>query len=101
MRKNNSAAVLSVASPYERLFGTRHRRRGRPDGSTEVTFDGTDVDPVIRNVAKRRAFAVVHEENRRRLKEVYEAELKVLKRRGVERVAADAGVALKRIESEG
>jgi hypothetical protein len=99
MRKT-SGVTLSKASPYEVLFGTRHRRRGRPDGSTEVTFDGAGVDPVIRSVAKRRAFAVVHEENRARLKEVYEAELKVLGRRGAEVVARDAGVALKTIDNE-
>lgn len=89
---------LSKASPYEQAFGTRHRKVGRPSGDTEPLFgtvlNGRDVDPVIALVAKRRAYAVVNEEQRDRLAEVFSAELRVLARRGVEVVAADAGVKL-------
>ena len=91
--------TLSKASPYEQTFKTRHRRVGRPTGDTEPLFgsvlNGREVDPVIVLIAKRRAYAVVHEEQRERLAEVFDAELKVLKRRGLQTVAADAGVKLR------
>ena len=87
--------TLSKASPYEQTFGTRHRRVGRPVGDVEPLFAGADADPVIALIAKRRAYAVVHEEQRERLAEVFAKELRVLKRRGLEVVAADAGVKLK------
>lgn len=87
--------TLSRESVYEQTFGTRHRRAGRPVGDTEPLFGGVEADPVIVAVAKRRAYAVVHEEQRDRLRDVFDRELKVLKRRGVEVVAKDAGVALK------
>lgn len=86
---------LSAASPYEQTFKTRHRRVGRPVGDNEPLFAGVDADPVIALIAKRRAYAVVHEEQRDRLKEVFDKELRVLKRRGLEVVAQDAGVKLK------
>jgi len=86
---------LSTASPYEQTFQTRHRQVGRPSGDVEPLFAGADADPVIALIAKRRAYAVVHEEQRARLKEVFDKELKVLKRRGLEQVAADAGVKLR------
>lgn len=89
------AGRLSTASIYEQLFQTRHRRAGRPLGDTKPLFAGTDADPLIQMVAKRRAYAVVHEEQRDRLKQVFDTELRVLKRRGVTTVAADAGVKLK------
>lgn len=57
------------------------------------------VSPVIVSVAKRRAYAVVHEEQRERMAEVFRAELKVLRRRGETQVAADAGVKL--VEASG
>lgn len=91
---------LSTASPYEQTFKTRHRRAGRPLGDVDPLFAGSDADPVIALVAKRRAYAVVHQEQRARLQEVWESELKVLKRRGLSVVAADAGVKLK-ITDEG
>lgn len=90
---------LSKASPYEQAFGTRHRKVGRPQGDTEPLFGtrlaGREVDPTIALIAKRRAYAVVQEEQRERLAEVFDAELRVLARRGVETVARDAGVKLK------
>lgn len=93
------AEKLSKASVYEQTFGTRHRRVGRPSGDTEPLFgsvlNGRDVDPVLVMIAKRRAYAVVHEEQRERLQEVFAAELKVLNRRGLATVAEDAGVKLK------
>ena len=87
---------LSKASEYEQLFQTRHRRAGRPsrENGDDVLFPSGDVDPVLTRVAQRRAFAVVHEEQRARLTTVFHNELKVLKRRGVEQVAADAGIQL-------
>jgi hypothetical protein len=88
-----AGATLSKASIYEQLFGVRHRRAGRPAGD-EPVFVAPDVDPVIAMVAKRRAYAVVHEENKDRLATVFAQELKVLKRRGVAEVAQDAGVKL-------
>lgn len=93
--------TLSEHSPYEKLFGVRHRGRGRPDGTVEPVFavdEGTD--PLIASVAKRRAYAVVHEEQRERMAELFQAELKVLKRRGVERVASDVGLKLDLIKGE-
>jgi hypothetical protein len=92
---STASASLSSASIYEQTFGVRHRRAGRPAGDAEPVFVAPDVDPLIAMVAKRRAYAVVHEENKDRLAEVFAAELKVLKRRGVTTVARDAGVALK------
>ena len=90
---------LSAASPYEQAFKTRQRRVGRPQGDVEPLFgtllNGRAVHPVIALVAKRRAYAVIAEEQRRRLAEVFDRELKVLSRRGVEVVAKDAGVKLK------
>lgn len=90
---------LSVASPYEQTFGTRHRKVGRPQGDTEPLFgtvlNGRSVDPTIALIAKRRAYAVIQERHRSELAEVFDAELKVLARRGVAVVAADAGVKLK------
>lgn len=84
---------LSVASPYEQTFKTRHRRVGRP-ADAEPLFIAPDVDPLIVLIAKRRAYAVVHEEQRARMAEVFDRELSVLRRRGVEQVASDAGVKL-------
>lgn len=92
------AEKLSTASPYEQKFKTRHRRAGRPIGDVEPLFAGVDADPVIAMIAKRRAYAVVHEENRDRLYEVFHQELKVLRRRGLAQVAADSGVKLKENE---
>jgi hypothetical protein len=91
---------LSNASIYEQMFKTRHRRAGRPirDEDDGVLFPSTDAHPVLVRVAERRAFAVVHEENRDRLREVFRVELKVLSRRGIDEVAADAGISLKNAE---
>ncbi|UYL85377.1 hypothetical protein SEA_HAGER_1 [Microbacterium phage Hager] len=90
---------LSKASPYEQLFGTRYRRVGRPSGDSleESPYrdpSGGQLDPLLLSVAKRRAQTVVLEEQRERLSAVFAAELKVLRRRGVEAVAADVGVDL-------
>jgi hypothetical protein len=93
--------TLSKASEYEQTFGTRHRGPGRPrvmeDG--EVLFPSGDVHPVLVRVAQRRAYAVVHEENRERLHELYLSELAVLKRRGLTVVAEDSGVVLEEDDS--
>jgi hypothetical protein len=99
--KNGKAKVsLSSASIYEQLFGVRHRRAGRPSGDTEPVFVAPDVDPLIALVAKRRAYAVIHEENKDRLAAVFNKELAVLKRRGVAEVARDAGVKLAQTDEE-
>ena len=50
----------------------------------EVLFPAGDVHPTIASLAERRAYAVVHEENRDRLSEVFHKELQILKRRGLE-----------------
>lgn len=90
---------LSKASPYEQTFGTRYRRVGRPTGDelAESPYrdpSGGQLDPLLLAVAKRRAQTVVLEEQRDRLGVVFAAELKVLRRRGVEEVARDVGVDL-------
>ncbi len=97
---------LSAASPYERLFGTRHRRVGRPSGDELISSPYRDpagvggTDPLLLAVAKRRAQTVVLEEQRSRLGDVFAAELKVLRRRGVEEVALDVGVDLSKRSGE-
>lgn len=91
---------LSTASPYEQTFGTRHRKVGRPVGDNEPIFVAPDVDPLIALIAKRRAFAVLHEKHREELQALFLAEKAVLKRRGTEVVARDAGVKLKAPETE-
>lgn len=103
-------ARLSSASTYEQMFRTRHRTAGRPrreDGEplfgdlaagAAGSATGGAGAAVLRRIAERRAYAVVHEEQRARLREVFEAELKVLKRRGVEEVARDAGIRLELAE---
>lgn len=104
MEKVRSGSTLSKASPYEQKFGTRHRRVGRPSGDTEPLFkvDSSAVHPLLAAVAKRRAHAVVLEEQKERLADLFARELKVLRRRGVSQVAADCGVALPEDEiSEG
>lgn len=90
-----AGSTLSKASPYEETFNTRHRKVGRPVGDNDPLFAGADADPVIALIAKRRAYAVVHEEQRARLAEVFAKELRVLKRRGLAVVAGDAGVKLR------
>lgn len=99
-RNSGRSSGLSKASPYEHLFGTRHRRVGRPSGDELMSSPYRDpagvggTDPLLLAVAKRRAQTVVLEECRARLGEVFAAELKVLKRRGVSEVARDVGVDL-------
>jgi hypothetical protein len=94
--------TLSKASPYEQKFRTRHRGPGRPSeddaGVDPEPVFMADEDPVIKKVAQTRAYAVVHEENKDRLREVFQAEIKVLRRRGREVVAADARIRLKEAE---
>lgn len=100
----SSRASLSAASPYEKLFGTRHRRVGRPSGDELLSSPYRDpagvggTDPLLLAVAKRRAQTVVLEEQRDRLGSVFAAELKVLRRRGVQEVARDVGVDLSKRE---
>lgn len=86
---------LSKASAFEQKFGVRHRGVGRPAGMSrdDVLFPRTGGDPeAMCRIAIRRAYAVVHEENRDRLTALYRAELAVLRRRGLEQVLSDAGV---------
>ena len=83
---------LSPKSPFESIFKTRYRGPGRPAESE--TFSPVDVHPVIKQQAQRRAYAVLHEESKARLDEVFLEEVAVLRRRGVEVVAADCGVSL-------
>lgn len=90
MAEGKKGVSLSAASPYEQLFKTRYRRVGRP-ADAEPVFNAPDADPFMVAVAKRRAFAVVHEENKDRLSEVFEREMRVLNRRGLEQVASDTG----------
>lgn len=90
--------TLSDKSVYESLFGVRHRGPGRP--GSETMFPGDGVPRLIADLARRRAYAVVHEEQRPRLREVYFTEVDVLKRRGLARVAADAGYELPAEEPE-
>lgn len=97
MATTEARVRLSNASVYEQMFKTRHRRAGRPvrdDGSVDVLFPSDGEEPLLVRVAERRAFAVVHEENRERLRAVFGVELKVLKRRGVAEVARDAGISI-------
>jgi len=54
-------------------------------------FPGAGVSRLIADVARRRAYAVVHEEEKERLMEVFAVEREVLKARGVERVMKDIG----------
>ena len=89
------AQSLSAQSEYEQMFNTRHRGPGRPsDGDGEVLFPAGEEHPVLVKIAQRRAFAVVHQEQRDRLSGLYNAELRVLRRRGVEQVAQDSGIDL-------
>lgn len=93
MAKSNVS--LSKASPYEQKFGTRYRGSGRPvREDDDPLFPADGADRLLVRTAARRAFAVVHEEQRARLREVYRQELAVLKRRGVEQVKKDLGLTL-------
>lgn len=93
---------LSPQSEYEQMFKTRHRRAGRPpadaatglDRNGGVLFEAGDTHPLLVKLAQRRAFAIVHEENRDRLAALFKAELRVLKRRDLAEVAEDAGVSV-------
>lgn len=97
MATTTNSVRLSNASIYEQMFKTRHRRVGRPSREDDdVLFPSGDAHPLLVRVAERRAFAVVHEEQRDRLRQVYGVELKVLSRRGVEEVARDAGITLEK-----
>jgi hypothetical protein len=85
-------ALLARDSEYEQRFGTRHRRSGRPSGGDDVIFPSEGVHPVIQRLAMRRAMAVVLDESKERLAALYHSERKVLERRGLKQVAADAGI---------
>lgn len=94
-------ATLAKDSIYEQKFGTRHRRSGRPSGGNDVIFPSEGVHPVIQRLASRRAMAIVMEENKDRLEALYHTERKVLQRRGLKQVAADAGIAISTREGFG
>jgi hypothetical protein len=90
--KTQGRPALSSASEYEQTFKTRHRPPGRPSrDDVEPLFPRGGVPDLIGRVAERRAYALVHEKYREELAALYQAELKVLQRRGVEQVAADIG----------
>lgn len=96
MAEKTSRRGLNPASIYEAMFKTRHRRSGRPalgepGGDGETLFPSGGAHPLLVRVAERRAVAVVHEEQRSRLNEVFRKELAVLARRGVQEVAEDIG----------
>lgn len=93
-------AGLASDSVYEQLFGTRHRRSGRPAGGDDVIFSGDGTHPLIQRIAARRATAVVLEESKDRLASLFRREVAVLERRGLKQVAADAGVKITIAESE-
>lgn len=57
-------------------------------------FPSGNAHPLVVRIAERRAFAVVHAEQRQRLSEVFHTELKVLGRRDLAEIAEDAGVQL-------
>ena len=76
------AAELDPRSPYETLFKTRHRRPGRPDAAEPIFPSGAYPPPVV-DAARRRAFAVLHEEGKARLAELFVAEAAVLNERFV------------------
>lgn len=77
------------------MFKTRHRRPGRPaDSGGEPLFPSGNAHPLVVRIAERRAFAVVHAEQRERLSEVFHNELKVLSRRELSEIAEDAGIKL-------
>jgi len=75
-------STRSSGSLYEKMFGVVRRGPGRPLGDTEPLFasvaDLESFDASVVSLAKRRAYAVVHEENRKRLREVFLLELKAL-----------------------
>jgi hypothetical protein len=92
---NAPKQTLSKASPYEQLFKTRYRGSGRPtadDLDLEPVFPVGNNHPAIAGIAKRRALAVVHEQEKDRLRELFHAELKVLNRRDEAEVLADARI---------
>lgn len=94
--KKAGVATLSADSLYEQRFGTRYRGRGRPAGSGAGSdvFAGTDAHPLLVRAARQRTLAVVFDEQRKRMGEVFRAELAVLRKRGLKVVARDEGVEL-------
>lgn len=65
---------------YEKMFGVKHRNRGRPPGSgrDRVIFSTDGKDRRLARKARLRAIAVIVEENRERIRRVYEDEYKWL-----------------------
>lgn len=87
---------LSKASPYEQMFRARHRGPGRPtdvEDQAPVFVDET-ANPILVKIARRRAYAVLHEEYKERMRELFKAEIKVLKRRDFFEVLEDARVSV-------
>lgn len=93
-------ADLAKDSKYEQMFGVRHRRSGRPGGGNDVIFPGEGMHPLIQRIAARRATAVVLEEQKDRLADLFRREARVLEERGLKQVAADAGVKVNLSEGE-
>ena len=88
---------MATTSIYETTFGTRHRPVGRPakseDGAAgEVLFPAGNAAPLIASIARRRAYAVLHQESRERLAEIFAIELSVLNQRGEDQVRKDVGL---------
>jgi hypothetical protein len=98
---NDKKQTLSKASPYEQKFKTRHRGSGRPtadDLDLEPVFPMGDSNPTVAAIARRRAYAVVHEEEKDRLREVFRAELRVLNRRDIAEVFEDAHIKVQTLD---
>lgn len=81
-KRKEENGVLDPRSPYESLFKTRHRRPGRPSEAEPIFPSGAYPPPVV-DSARRRAFAVLHEEGKGRLAELFALEAVVLNERFV------------------
>lgn len=83
-RRRDGSTDLGHVSEYERLFGVRRNRRpGRPRGvrPQHFVFPRAGKDPDVARAARQRAVAVVMEENKERLRSLYESEYALLESR--------------------
>jgi hypothetical protein len=71
-------------SRYEKRFGVRRRGRGRPRGTTadQEVFVTEGKDRELAKLARTRTLALVIDENRERMRRIYEDEYKWLERNG-------------------
>jgi hypothetical protein len=67
-------------SLYEKMFRTRARGKGRPPGGDVIFPIREKEHKDLAQLARQRAFAIVLEENKDRLSELFESEYKVLER---------------------